>query len=139
MKWRQKGMPVAGIVIEPIQAEGGDNHASPDFFRSLRNIARKVKRISSTNCLSEMHTALRKWKRSGFVRKNMLHKESFTKEKESYMHIYDKKLNCKHSCKPSSTKENHSLPSFIHYPDLRPAGHMTPPQLQRKESNCRNN
>lgn len=42
MKWRQKGKPVAGIVIEPIQAEGGDNHASPDFFRSLRNIARKV-------------------------------------------------------------------------------------------------
>uniref|UniRef100_H3CSD0 4-aminobutyrate aminotransferase, mitochondrial n=1 Tax=Tetraodon nigroviridis TaxID=99883 RepID=H3CSD0_TETNG len=41
VKWRQKGKPVAGIVIEPIQAEGGDNHASPKFFRSLRNIARK--------------------------------------------------------------------------------------------------
>ncbi|KAG9332873.1 hypothetical protein JZ751_014444 [Albula glossodonta] len=41
VKWRQKGKPVAGIVIEPIQAEGGDNHASPDFFRNLRNIARK--------------------------------------------------------------------------------------------------
>uniref|UniRef100_A0A669AX85 4-aminobutyrate--2-oxoglutarate transaminase n=1 Tax=Oreochromis niloticus TaxID=8128 RepID=A0A669AX85_ORENI len=41
VKWRQKGKPVAGIVIEPIQAEGGDNHASPDFFRRLRNIARK--------------------------------------------------------------------------------------------------
>lgn len=43
VKWRQRGKPVAGIVIEPIQAEGGDNHASADFFRSLRNIARKVK------------------------------------------------------------------------------------------------
>lgn len=43
VKWRQKGKPVAGIVIEPIQAEGGDNHASPDFFRRLRNIARKVR------------------------------------------------------------------------------------------------
>lgn len=42
MKWKQKGKPVAGIVIEPIQAEGGDNHASSDFFRSLRNIAQKV-------------------------------------------------------------------------------------------------
>ncbi|CAG5898951.1 unnamed protein product [Menidia menidia] len=42
VKWRQKGRPVAGIVIEPIQAEGGDNHASADFFRKLRNIARKV-------------------------------------------------------------------------------------------------
>ncbi|XP_056144398.1 4-aminobutyrate aminotransferase, mitochondrial [Lampris incognitus] len=41
VKWRQKGKPVAGIVIEPIQAEGGDNHASPAFFKSLRNIARK--------------------------------------------------------------------------------------------------
>lgn len=30
--------PVAAIIIEPIQAEGGDNHASPDFFRSLREI-----------------------------------------------------------------------------------------------------
>lgn len=69
----------------------------------------------------------------------MLHKESFTKEKESYMHIYDKKLNCKHLRKPRNTKENHSLPSFIHYPDLQRAGHMTPAQLQRKESNRRNN
>ncbi|XP_023677453.1 4-aminobutyrate aminotransferase, mitochondrial [Paramormyrops kingsleyae] len=41
VKWRQKGKTVAGIVIEPIQAEGGDNHASPDFFKKLRNIARK--------------------------------------------------------------------------------------------------
>lgn len=45
VKWRQKGNPVAGIVIEPIQAEGGDNHASPDFFKGLRNIARKVRDI----------------------------------------------------------------------------------------------
>ncbi|KAF3845706.1 hypothetical protein F7725_002784 [Dissostichus mawsoni] len=41
VKWRQKGKPVAGVVIEPIQAEGGDNHASSDFFRGLRDIARK--------------------------------------------------------------------------------------------------
>uniref|UniRef100_A0A3B4YUQ6 4-aminobutyrate aminotransferase n=1 Tax=Stegastes partitus TaxID=144197 RepID=A0A3B4YUQ6_9TELE len=48
VKWRQKGMPVAGIVIEPIQAEGGDNHASPDFFKQLRKIARKPYRIFNT-------------------------------------------------------------------------------------------
>uniref|UniRef100_A0A4W4H4H7 (S)-3-amino-2-methylpropionate transaminase n=1 Tax=Electrophorus electricus TaxID=8005 RepID=A0A4W4H4H7_ELEEL len=41
VKWRQKGKPVAGVVVEPIQAEGGDNHASSDFFIKLRNIARK--------------------------------------------------------------------------------------------------
>ncbi|TMW64268.1 hypothetical protein Poli38472_012890 [Pythium oligandrum] len=30
---------IAGMVVEPIQAEGGDNHASPAFFRSLRALA----------------------------------------------------------------------------------------------------
>lgn len=30
---------IAGMIIEPIQAEGGDNHASPDFFRKLRAMA----------------------------------------------------------------------------------------------------
>ncbi|GAA5796204.1 hypothetical protein HPULCUR_001574 [Helicostylum pulchrum] len=29
---------VAAVVIEPIQSEGGDNHASPDFFRKLQAI-----------------------------------------------------------------------------------------------------
>lgn len=33
--------PVAAIVIEPVQSEGGDNHASPTFFRGLREITRK--------------------------------------------------------------------------------------------------
>ena len=33
---------IAGMIVEPIQAEGGDNHASPDFFRKLRQIAKKV-------------------------------------------------------------------------------------------------
>lgn len=30
---------IAGMVIEPIQAEGGDNHASDHFFRELRKLA----------------------------------------------------------------------------------------------------
>ena len=46
VKWRQKGKPVAGIVIEPIQAEGGDNHASFDFYKKLWNITRKVHFVS---------------------------------------------------------------------------------------------
>ncbi|XP_046900193.1 4-aminobutyrate aminotransferase, mitochondrial-like isoform X2 [Hypomesus transpacificus] len=41
VKWARKGRPVAGVVIEPIQAEGGDNHASFDFYRKLRGIAKK--------------------------------------------------------------------------------------------------
>nr|XP_002127680.1 4-aminobutyrate aminotransferase, mitochondrial-like [Ciona intestinalis] len=39
-EWSKRA-PVAGIVVEPIQAEGGDNHASDDFFRKLRKIALK--------------------------------------------------------------------------------------------------
>lgn len=42
MKYRKKKKIVAGIIVEPIQSEGGDNHASDDFFRKLRDIARKV-------------------------------------------------------------------------------------------------
>lgn len=33
--------PVAAVIVEPIQAEGGDHHASPNFFRKLRNIVAK--------------------------------------------------------------------------------------------------
>ncbi len=30
---RKKGCPVAGIIVEPIQAEGGDHHGSKNFFQ----------------------------------------------------------------------------------------------------------
>lgn len=33
--------PVAAVVVEPIQSEGGDNHASPGFFRELRKITKR--------------------------------------------------------------------------------------------------
>lgn len=33
--------PVAGLIVEPVQSEGGDNHASPAFFQSLRDITKK--------------------------------------------------------------------------------------------------
>ncbi|MCJ1239409.1 4-aminobutyrate transaminase [Varicellaria rhodocarpa] len=33
--------PVAAVVVEPIQSEGGDNHASPAFFKGLRKITKK--------------------------------------------------------------------------------------------------
>ncbi|KAI1001767.1 4-aminobutyrate aminotransferase [Podosphaera aphanis] len=33
--------PPCAVVVEPIQAEGGDNHASPDFFRALRAVTKK--------------------------------------------------------------------------------------------------
>ncbi|KAJ4147626.1 hypothetical protein LMH87_002138 [Akanthomyces muscarius] len=34
--------PVAGLIVEPIQSEGGDNHASPAFFQSLRALTSKL-------------------------------------------------------------------------------------------------
>lgn len=33
--------PVCAIVIEPVQSEGGDNHASPAYFQGLRDITKK--------------------------------------------------------------------------------------------------
>lgn len=41
-KYNKAGKFVAGVVIEPIQAEGGDNHASPEFFQELQRITKKV-------------------------------------------------------------------------------------------------
>lgn len=37
-EWPQ---PPAAVVVEPIQSEGGDNHASPAFFQGLRALTRK--------------------------------------------------------------------------------------------------
>ncbi|CDR42761.1 CYFA0S10e01948g1_1 [Cyberlindnera fabianii] len=34
-------IPVAALIIEPIQSEGGDNHASAAFFQGLRDITLK--------------------------------------------------------------------------------------------------
>jgi 4-aminobutyrate aminotransferase/(S)-3-amino-2-methylpropionate transaminase len=34
-------LPPCAVVIEPIQSEGGDNHASAAFFRGLREITKK--------------------------------------------------------------------------------------------------
>ncbi len=33
--------PVTAVVVEPVQSEGGDNHASPEFFRGLRDITKR--------------------------------------------------------------------------------------------------
>ncbi|KAI9050183.1 hypothetical protein LZ554_006324 [Drepanopeziza brunnea f. sp. 'monogermtubi'] len=34
-------LPPCAVVVEPIQSEGGDNHASPSFFRGLRALTKK--------------------------------------------------------------------------------------------------
>nr|CAH0101920.1 unnamed protein product [Daphnia galeata] len=40
-RFNKAGKFVAGVVIEPVQAEGGDNHASPEFFQELQRITKK--------------------------------------------------------------------------------------------------
>lgn len=51
--YKQKGIPVAGIIVEPIQSEGGDNEASPEFFQNLQKIA---KRHGSALLIDEVQT-----------------------------------------------------------------------------------
>lgn len=36
--FRRDGHRIAGLIVEPIQGEGGDRHASPAFFRALRQL-----------------------------------------------------------------------------------------------------
>ncbi|PIO63642.1 putative 4-aminobutyrate transaminase [Teladorsagia circumcincta] len=38
-EWKKKDHDVAAIIVEPIQAEGGDNYGSPAFFKQLQKIA----------------------------------------------------------------------------------------------------
>ena len=30
---RKKGCPISGVIVEPIQAEGGDHHGSKEWFQ----------------------------------------------------------------------------------------------------------
>ena len=36
-KQAKLGVPIAGMIIEPIQAEGGDYHASKEFFQVTKS------------------------------------------------------------------------------------------------------
>ncbi|KAG6457400.1 4-aminobutyrate aminotransferase, mitochondrial [Manduca sexta] len=40
-KYNKKDIPVAGIIVEPIQSEGGDYEASPEFFKELQKISKE--------------------------------------------------------------------------------------------------
>ncbi len=39
---KASGTPIVGILIEPVQAEGGDNHATKYFFQELRKLCTEV-------------------------------------------------------------------------------------------------
>ena len=32
---------MTALIVEPIQSEGGDNHASPSFFQGLRDVTKR--------------------------------------------------------------------------------------------------
>lgn len=40
ISWQNRS-PVAAVVVEPVQSEGGDNHASAMFFQGLRDLTTK--------------------------------------------------------------------------------------------------
>ncbi|KAF2889916.1 hypothetical protein ILUMI_16257 [Ignelater luminosus] len=40
-QYKKGNRPVAGIIIEPIQSEGGNNEASPCFFQKLQKLAKQ--------------------------------------------------------------------------------------------------
>lgn len=52
-KWGKKKRPVVGVVIEPMQAEGGDNFASAEFFQGLQDICLKNE---VSLCIDEVQT-----------------------------------------------------------------------------------
>jgi 4-aminobutyrate aminotransferase/(S)-3-amino-2-methylpropionate transaminase len=47
--------PPAAVVVEPVQSEGGDNHASASFFRGLRDI---TKRLNVLMIVDEVQTGV---------------------------------------------------------------------------------
>jgi len=44
LEWNEKGKFVAALIVEPIQSEGGDRHASPEFFRGVQAILKRVRK-----------------------------------------------------------------------------------------------
>ncbi|KAG0051030.1 hypothetical protein BGZ83_004185 [Gryganskiella cystojenkinii] len=40
-KMKNSKTPIAALIVEPIQSEGGDNHASSKFFQGLRDLTKK--------------------------------------------------------------------------------------------------
>lgn len=44
-QYKKDGRPVAGCCVEPVQSAGGDNHASPWFFKQLQQICKEVNNI----------------------------------------------------------------------------------------------
>ena len=44
-EYKSKQNPVLGVIIEPIQSEGGDYHGSPTFFQRLQKLTKQVNKF----------------------------------------------------------------------------------------------
>jgi len=54
-QYKSKKNPVVGVIIEPIQSEGGDYHGSPAFFQQLQKLTKKN---SAALLIDEVQTGL---------------------------------------------------------------------------------
>ena len=50
-----------GVIIEPIQAEGGDKFASADFFQELRDITNKVRTLPARR-VTQLRESSERWR-----------------------------------------------------------------------------
>ena len=50
---------MAGVVVEPIQSEGGDYHGSPTFFQHLQKITKQVRMTKKTKFFFDNHRFFR--------------------------------------------------------------------------------
>ncbi|CAF0985876.1 unnamed protein product [Rotaria sordida] len=54
-EYKKKSNPVVGVVVEPIQSEGGDFHGSPTFFQRLQKL---TKQNNAALLIDEVQTGL---------------------------------------------------------------------------------
>ena len=53
-QYKSNKNPVVGVIIEPIQSEGGDYHGSPAFFQQLQKLTKKVRWDEEKELCSKM-------------------------------------------------------------------------------------
>merc|ERR1740130_1203254 len=64
---KEQGRPVAGAIIEPVLSEGGDLHASPDFFKGVQKACKEfgaafiVDEVQTGVCCSGQMWAHQAW------------------------------------------------------------------------------
>lgn len=59
--WKNNGRPVAAVIIEPIQGEGGDRAATDDFFNKLGALCKKYESVFIIDEVQTGFGATGKW------------------------------------------------------------------------------